>query len=726
MKFSGEINLLNKKVILATFVLVILLFISSVNAAENITDDDLNNFFEDTVVTDNIEIETTDYVNNDNDNNLSNQQISAESPEKNLDKLNNREDVLSSSENENFISNTNDKEILGDSVPYTISISGDKTIKMGESGNIQVTFNYKTGMYGTEYDYNVCLDICDSSGNPKLSQYYQGTHNSYANLVLLYQVKTGSLNAGAYTAKLRDGNNYNKVLASYSFTVYYQLFSVSVPDNSIEYNSNGKISMSISPTSISPYEYDYYMKICDSNGVEIYSQQYSGTGQGTVSQYYPIYSGPKTSSATITTLAPGTYTIKIINTYDKSVLDTAKLVMKSETPSSASSVSVGDTSINYKSGGNVNIYISPVSGNYYKYDFYLKIYDSNNVEKISKRYNGECRGKDTLTYNIAPNTLSLGEYTLKVYNTTNNRLLDSAKLYMVDSGSSASYSIDIGDTIIRYWEGGSIAIKISRNSLYTSSINYYFQLSIYDSNNTLKISKAYYDSMTFDESSNSEYLFHYIRPNSLDTGMYTVKIIQNGNVVDTCKLYINYPTKLIASDLTTVYNGNKYLTVTLIDVDSGNGIEGASISVNLNGVKTITTNSKGQAKLSTNNLAPNTYSVSITFNGDSDYIKSTKNVKVIVNKATPKLTAKAKTFKKSVKTKKYSITLKTNQNKVMKNTKLTLKVKGKTYTAKTNSKGVATFKITKLNKKGTFKATITYKGSSYYNKVTKNVNIKIK
>ena len=53
------------------------------------------------------------------------------------------------------------------------------------------------------------------------------------------------------------------------------------------------------------------------------------------------------------------------------------------------------------------------------------------------------------------------------------------------------------------------------------------------------------------------------------------------------------------------------------------------------------------------------------------------------------------------------------------------KVNGKTYKATTNSKGKATFKITKLNKKGTFKATITYKGNKYYNKITKKANIKV-
>ncbi len=59
----------------------------------------------------------------------------------------------------------------------------------------------------------------------------------------------------------------------------------------------------------------------------------------------------------------------------------------------------------------------------------------------------------------------------------------------------------------------------------------------------------------------------------------------------------------------------------------------------------------------------------------------------------------------------------------MKNTKVTIKVNKKIYTAKTNSKGVATFKITKLTKKGKYAATVKYAGSKYYN--TKSVKVKI-
>ena len=62
----------------------------------------------------------------------------------------------------------------------------------------------------------------------------------------------------------------------------------------------------------------------------------------------------------------------------------------------------------------------------------------------------------------------------------------------------------------------------------------------------------------------------------------------------------------------------------------------------------------------------------------------------------------------------------------MKSTKVTLKVNGKTYSAKTNSKGKATFKITKLTKKGTYSASIVFAGNKNYNKVSKSVKIVVK
>jgi hypothetical protein len=58
--------------------------------------------------------------------------------------------------------------------------------------------------------------------------------------------------------------------------------------------------------------------------------------------------------------------------------------------------------------------------------------------------------------------------------------------------------------------------------------------------------------------------------------------------------------------------------------------------------------------------------------------------------------------------------------------KLYDKIKGKKYKAKTNKKGKATFKIKKLTKKGTFKATVKFKGNKYYKPTSKKVKIKCK
>ena len=116
-----------------------------------------------------------------------------------------------------------------------------------------------------------------------------------------------------------------------------------------------------------------------------------------------------------------------------------------------------------------------------------------------------------------------------------------------------------------------------------------------------------------------------------------------------------------------------------------------------------------------------TYTATIIYDGDDSHIKSTTTAKVVVKKASPKIIAKKKTFKAKTKIKKYIITLKDNKGKAFKKAKVTLKVKGKTYKAITNSKGKATFKITKLTKKGKYKATIKYSGNKNFKSVAKTV-----
>ena len=219
--------------------------------------------------------------------------------------------------------------------------------------------------------------------------------------------------------------------------------------------------------------------------------------------------------------------------------------------------------------------------------------------------------------------------------------------------------------------------------------------------------------------------------NGLAVNTYGAEIVFNGNnnyngssVVATVTVNKD-GTSLSADAVTAVYKVNKNLVITLKD-SRGNPINGAAVTVDLNGAKTYTTDSKGQIKVATANLVPKVYAAKITFNGNANYDGSSKDVKVTVKKATPKLTAKKVTLKAKTKTKKYAVILKDNVGKAMNKVQITLKVKGKTYKATTNAKGKATFKIKKLTKKGTYKAIVTFKGNGNYNKITKTVKIKVK
>ena len=223
---------------------------------------------------------------------------------------------------------------------------------------------------------------------------------------------------------------------------------------------------------------------------------------------------------------------------------------------------------------------------------------------------------------------------------------------------------------------------------------------------------------------------HIIPLIGLNVGTYnlTVTTVPDGDhysVTMNATITVNpIQTQLIGNAVTAVYKANKYLVITLKDAN-GNLLSGLKVTIVLNGAKTYTTDKDGRVKVSTKALVPKKYYAKVTFNGNANYLKSTKTIKVTVKKATPKLTAKKKTFKKSVKVKKYTITLKYGKT-ALKKVKVYIKIKGKTYKATTNKKGKATFKIKKLTKKGTFKSKITFKGNKYYNKVTKKVKIKVR
>ena len=227
-----------------------------------------------------------------------------------------------------------------------------------------------------------------------------------------------------------------------------------------------------------------------------------------------------------------------------------------------------------------------------------------------------------------------------------------------------------------------------------------------------------------------------VRVTGLSAQSYNATLSYNGSkAFKAAEANTNFRVKTVTSviptvvKVTTTYGTAKNIVVTLRDADGG-FLANQTVTVTLNGnTYTGTTNANGQVSIAAvpSTLAvKSSYIATIAFAGDDNYSKSTGTVTVVVNKATPKFIAKAKKFKKSAKIKKYTVTLKTDKNVAIKYAKVTIKINKKTYTAKTNKYGKATFKIKKLTKKGKFKALLKYKGNSKFKAISKRVKITIK
>ena len=165
--------------------------------------------------------------------------------------------------------------------------------------------------------------------------------------------------------------------------------------------------------------------------------------------------------------------------------------------------------------------------------------------------------------------------------------------------------------------------------------------------------------------------------------------------------------KLTASDLTKYYTGSQKFKITLKDSD-GKLISGATIRVVFNkNTIALKTNAKGYVELDTKNLKAGSYSIKAS----SSSLSISKKITV-----KPLLITKNVSKKKAA-TIKYTAKLVNNKGKIVKNKKITFKLKGKTYTAKTNAKGIATVSLKNL-KVGKYTINTIYGKSSVKNTIT--------
>lgn len=158
----------------------------------------------------------------------------------------------------------------------------------------------------------------------------------------------------------------------------------------------------------------------------------------------------------------------------------------------------------------------------------------------------------------------------------------------------------------------------------------------------------------------------------------------------------------------------------------GNPLVNKAISVGFNGhVYDYVTDENGGAKTQINLGKAGGYTFAVCFLGDEEYNSSFAVAKITVTQQTPKLTAKAATYKAAAKTKSLSVTFKSKFGNVVSGRTIKVTVNGKTYTAKTNSKGVATVKVS-ISKKGTYTYTASFAGDNIFKATSAKAKLVIK
>lgn len=198
-----------------------------------------------------------------------------------------------------------------------------------------------------------------------------------------------------------------------------------------------------------------------------------------------------------------------------------------------------------------------------------------------------------------------------------------------------------------------------------------------------------------------------------------------GNVIKTSKIVAS---NMVTYAINTKIDGKKgkYFTFYLRD-SSDKAIANKKVSIGFNGkTYSIATDSNGRVRFQINLRYIGTYTFAIAFVGDDAYSGSLKMAKVTVKRQKIKMTVKkTSTFKAKAKTKKIKVTVKTKRGKAIKGKRVYIKLKGKTYSAKTNKKGVAKIKV-KLSKKGKYKFKAYVKADRTYAKKTLKRTLRLK
>ena len=185
----------------------------------------------------------------------------------------------------------------------------------------------------------------------------------------------------------------------------------------------------------------------------------------------------------------------------------------------------------------------------------------------------------------------------------------------------------------------------------------------------------------------------------------SVKYVTNSTTVNFSVVHIPVY-KLTASNVVMDYKDESKYKV-LVTKDGKAVGAGEIVKITFNGAtKNVKTDKNGYATL-TLDASPKTYTIKAVYNG------VTKSAKVTIKR----ILKASNISKKKAKKIKFSATLKTSKGKSIVGKKITFKFKGKTYSAKTNKKGVAIITLKNL-KVGKYAITSKYGACTVKNTIT--------
>lgn len=185
-------------------------------------------------------------------------------------------------------------------------------------------------------------------------------------------------------------------------------------------------------------------------------------------------------------------------------------------------------------------------------------------------------------------------------------------------------------------------------------------------------------------------------------------------------------TKIISSNLNMIPKMAEYYSITLKD-SKGNPVSGQKVTFKVNGKKyNKKTNSKGVASVKLKfDKDKKTYKISITYAGNVKYkaVSKTNTIKVKYSSKVAKLKLSKVTIPPKT-SKAYTITLVDSNGKGISKQNVIVKVNGKTYNKKTNSKGQVKISV-KFIKTKNYKVVASYSGSKVYKKASASSVIKV-